>query len=66
MGTKSVTSLGDAAVDLAEALGGCAIDRAPRGLRQRREHGARLVVIASGDDDDSVDPGLEIAIFDAP
>jgi hypothetical protein len=65
MGIRSVTSLGEAAVDSAEALGGCATDRAPRGLRQRREHGARLVVIASGDDD-SVDPDLEIAIFDAP
>ena len=66
MGIRSVTSLGEAAVDLADMLGGCAIDRAPRGLRQRRERGARLVVIASGDDDDSVDPDLEIAIFDAP
>ena len=66
MGTRPVTSFGKGAASLAEVLGGCAIDRAPRGLRRRREQGARLVVIASGEDEDSVDPDLEIAIFDAP
>jgi len=66
MGTKSVTSFTGRAVDLADVPGGYAIDRAPRGSRQSRQQGARIVVIASGDDDDSVDPDLEIAIFDAP
>ena len=67
MATKSVTSFGERGVGLANVLGGPAIDRTPRGLRHRREQRARLVVIALGDDDDdSVDPDLEIAIFDAP
>jgi hypothetical protein len=67
MGTKSVTSFGERAVGIAEVPDGCTIDRTtPRGLRQRWGHGARLVVIACGDDDDSVDPDLETAIFDAP
>jgi hypothetical protein len=66
MRTKSVTSFGERAVGVVEVPGGCAIDRTPRGLRHRRERGARLVVIASGDDDDSVNPDLEIAVFDAP
>jgi hypothetical protein len=66
MGTKSVTSFTGRAVGLAAVPGGYASDRAPRGWRQSRQQGACLVVIASGDDDDSVDPDLEIAIFDAP
>ncbi len=66
MGTRSVTSFGEGAVGLVDVLGGCAIDRAPRGLRHRWEQGARLIVIASGDDDDSLNSDLEIAIFDAP
>jgi hypothetical protein len=66
MGTKSVTSFTGRAVGLADVPGGYAIDRAPRGSRQSRRQGAHLVVIASRDEDDSVVPDLELAIFDAP
>jgi hypothetical protein len=51
---------------LVDAPGGYAIDRAARGSRQSRRQGPHLVFIASGDDDDSAVPDLEVAIFDAP
>jgi hypothetical protein len=66
MGTKSVTSFNGRAMGLVDAPGGYAIDRAARGSRQSRRQGPHLVFIASGDDDDSAVPDLEVAIFDAP
>jgi hypothetical protein len=66
MGTKSVTSFTGRALGLADVPNGYAIDRAPRRSRQSWHQIAHLVVIASGDDDNSAVPDLEIAIFDAP